>query len=152
LDIDQILVQTGALWANFLPKLYFGRACGRTRFSQNEPICAYFRQGMHTGRRRAELRRVTTTTTTIPNPSLARRWELTPSSLPARRPLRPRQQLPRMAGGTASAATLTRGWGGTRRFPLFCKELRIYSSSVRLAVSFRRWCAACRTVAQTRHR
>jgi hypothetical protein len=53
--MDQNLIQNGALWANFLSKLHFGRAFGRTRFPQNEPICAYFRQGMHAGRRRAEV-------------------------------------------------------------------------------------------------
>jgi hypothetical protein len=62
---------------------------------------------MQAGRRRAELR-----------PSQG-----TPSSLPARRPVRPRQQFPRMAGGTAAPqlerAALARGWGGARRLRLF---------------------------------
>jgi hypothetical protein len=150
---NENLVQSGALWANFLPKLYFGPAFGRTRFPQNEPIFAYFRQGTHVGRRRAELRRVTTTTT--PDPSLARRSELRPRfphAVPCAldnichvwRAGRLAPQLER--------AALARGWNGIRHFPLVCEQHRIYSSSVRQTVSFRRWCAACGTVAQTRHR
>jgi hypothetical protein len=149
----QNLVQSGAHWANFLPKLYFGRAFGRTRLPQNEPIFASFRQGMHAGRRRAELRLVTTTTT--PYTSLARRSELPPrfphavpcaldNSCHVWRAGRLALQLER--------AALARSWSGTRRFPLDCKQHRIYSSSVRQTVSFRRWCAACGTVAQTQHR
>jgi hypothetical protein len=95
------------------------------------------------------------TTTTAPNPSLARRRKhprrfthAAPCALDCSCHVwRAGRLAPRL-----ERAALTRAWGATRCFPFVCKRLRIYSSSVRMTVSFRRWCAACRTVAQTRHR
>jgi hypothetical protein len=134
---------------NFLAQTVLWASFWTNSFPAKRAHCRLFPTWYARWRRRGELRRVTNTTTC--KPFLARR-----SKLPPRFPHAVPCALDNFchvwrAGRLApqlERAALARGWSGTRRFPLVCIQHRMYSSSVRQTVSFRRWCAACGTAAR----